>query len=197
MGRPIHCAAAIGSFEIVKELVKAGAKLNARDSYGQTEMYSAASSGNGDLIAFLSKSGSRGNVLDCEKGTPLHILAMYSGVSDAVRALIRVGANIDHRNGFGKTALHYAVEQNNVKVAKALIDAGANVNLKDNMGRTPLHEAYNFEAKRIAALLEKRGAKNEGPGKIEVSSEEAEKILAKLGVLKKRPAKKKKAGRRG
>ena len=50
------------------------------------------------------------------------------------RILIR-GADINYRNKFGKTALHYAVEEGLDEIyIKFLLGRGANPQLEDSMG---------------------------------------------------------------
>lgn len=52
------------------------------------------------------------------------------GSYDNVKFLLENGALVDYKNAFGKTALFYAVEYNNLEVAKLLIENGANINQK-------------------------------------------------------------------
>lgn len=63
---------------------------------------------------------------------------------DAVRAgdlaqvrLVAGNADLEARDGQGRTALLLATHANDVEIAKALIDAGANVNAKDSIKDTP------------------------------------------------------------
>lgn len=46
----------------------------------------------------------------------------------ALPALLKAGATVDYRNGFGKTALFYAVERDDPALVRQLLDAGANPN---------------------------------------------------------------------
>lgn len=56
----------------------------------------------------------------------------------------------------GYTALHDAIWQNNVEVAKVLIDAGANLTLKAHSGETPLDFARAKHASQIVAMIEQK-----------------------------------------
>ena len=47
---------------------------------------------------------------------------------EAVRALIKAGADVKAKNAKERTPLMEAVKQNNVEIVRILIEAGANVN---------------------------------------------------------------------
>jgi len=54
-----------------------------------------------------------------------------------VRLLIEAGADVNLKNKYGDTLLHY--QTTNERVARVLIKAGANVNLRTYLNQTPLH----------------------------------------------------------
>jgi ankyrin repeat protein len=81
------------------------------------------------------------------------------GGGEVVRALARVGANLDAQDGVKHcTALHMAARRGNVEVAEALLDCGANLEAHDSRGETPLRRAVNCRKISLVALLLKRGA---------------------------------------
>jgi hypothetical protein len=69
--------------------------------------------------------------------TPL-FCAVESGSSDAVRTLIRLGANVDQPNSVGNTPLADAVQWDLYDAAEILLDNGADINAVNNRGDTPL-----------------------------------------------------------
>lgn len=91
-----------------------------------------------------------------------------------MRSLIGRGARVDYENGFGKTALYYAIQDNDLASAKYLVEAGADVNHRyrtpdkgdwdcayaiEGTARTPLmHAAQHADAAMLNLLLRK-GAK--------------------------------------
>jgi ankyrin repeat protein len=70
--------------------------------------------------------------------------------------LIRNGADVNRRDSFGYSALHYA---SNYGTCKALLDAGAKVNALGGINATPLDvvDSYNLEV--IILLIEHGGRK--------------------------------------
>lgn len=81
----------------------------------------------------------------------------------AIESLIEKGTNINARNCYGWTSLHYAALVGNVEVAKLLfINKKANVNERDSYGRTPLYYAVMSNNKKaIEFLIEKEANVNE------------------------------------
>src|SRR5215813_13607120 len=56
----------------------------------------------------------------------------------AVNALLKLHSNVNAKTPDGTTAIHWAVNQDDVAIAKALVDAGANVKATNDYGMTPL-----------------------------------------------------------
>jgi len=81
--------------------------------------------------------------------------AAMHGNRDAVRALLKDGADVNTATGDGMTALHYAVVRHDVDLAKMLLYAGANVKATTRIGGyTPLLIASREgDAPMIDALL--------------------------------------------
>lgn len=82
--------------------------------------------------------------------------AVRRGDADAVRTLLRDGADVNASAGDGMTALHWAADGGEVEIAAILIAAGANVDAVTRLGDyTPVHLASRQgTASLIEALLE-------------------------------------------
>ena len=110
-----------GHIDIIRALIKAGAKVDSFTRWGRMH-----------------------EDLNFSSATPLHVAAM-AGRPEIVRLLIEAGKDINgyldfrnHRNYH--TALSLALEENpNQEVAKLLIQAGADVNAVNWREKTPLH----------------------------------------------------------
>jgi ankyrin repeat protein len=81
-----------------------------------------------------------------------------------IQHLIDLGVNVNARDRFGWTPLHYAARTKNpaadpslsTACVKLLIDAGADVNAKDKDGVTPMHRSifkYPWNVEMIEVLL--------------------------------------------
>ena len=70
-----------------------------------------------------------------------------------VKSLLSKGADVNAKDKFGWTALHFATAQGSEEVARHLIAGAADVNAKDRRGRTPLDLAQKAENKEMVDLL--------------------------------------------
>ena len=82
--------------------------------------------------------------------------AARRGDAEAVRSLLRGGADVNASEGDGMTALHWAADAGHVEIAHILLYAGANVEAATRLGDyTPLHlAARQGHGRLIYALLE-------------------------------------------
>src|SRR6266536_5309889 len=80
--------------------------------------------------------------------------AAMAGDKQAVRALLARKANVNAPQVDGTTALHWAVQSNDLATAELLIKNGANVSAANNATATPLLlAAVNGNAAMIEMLL--------------------------------------------
>ena len=85
--------------------------------------------------------------------------AAMRGDREAVRALLKQGADVSAPHGDGMTALHWAAERGDAATAEMLIYAGANVAAVTRIGQyTPLHLASEAGSAPVAQALLKAGA---------------------------------------
>src|SRR6186997_1344195 len=101
------------------------------------------------LSAFLAAAASP---------TPVADSAMR-GDRDALRELLKSGADVGAAQGDGMTALHWAAERGDAAMADMLVYAGANVAAVTRIGQyTPLHLASRSGSASVVAALLKAGA---------------------------------------
>jgi ankyrin repeat protein len=81
--------------------------------------------------------------------------AAERGDVEAVRALVKQGADVNAAQGDGMTALHWAAVNGNAEMAEVLVAAGASTAASTRLGRyTPLHLASERgNAAVVSALL--------------------------------------------
>jgi hypothetical protein len=116
----LHVAAQSGNLEIIELLVKAGAKINAKDRRGRTPILMIDSDEEETAIKIFKLFISKGADVD---------------VPDP-----------DERE---MTLLMKACESDSLEGVKILLEAGANPNLKDDDGETPLMKTKSEEIKDL------------------------------------------------
>ena len=85
--------------------------------------------------------------------------AAMKGDRDAVRALLKQGADVSAAKGDGMTALHFAAERGDAAMTEMLVYAGANVAAVTRIGHyTPLHVASRAGNPAVVQALLKAGA---------------------------------------
>ncbi|GAB6029692.1 hypothetical protein CHUAL_005416 [Chamberlinius hualienensis] len=93
-----------------------------------------------EKISKLCSKGMDPNFHCPENGeTPLTLAICHKSCKKIILALANGGAHLDFRTRDGVTALHRAVEKNNIEAIKTLLDLGASPNYKDCKGLTPLY----------------------------------------------------------
>ena len=82
------------------------------------------------------------------------ILSIPTQHIDIIKLLLdNCRANVKYTDGFGRRAIHVAVETKNVDVLKLILRAGSPVNVPNNEGKSPLHLACENGSEEIAELL--------------------------------------------
>ncbi|XP_077372821.1 protein phosphatase 1 regulatory subunit 12A isoform X2 [Festucalex cinctus] len=115
--------------------------------------------------------------------------ACSAGDREEVAALLRQGADINHANVDGLTALHQACIDENAEMVQFLVESGSTVNTGDNEGWTPLHAAASCGFIQIAKYLIEHGAhvgavNSEGELPLDVATEDPMERLLKAEIKK-------------
>ncbi|CAI5664015.1 unnamed protein product [Oreochromis niloticus] len=135
-----------------------------------------------------SGSGTRRAKVRFAQGA-VFMAACSAGDREEVAALLRQGADINHANVDGLTALHQACIDENAEMVQFLVENGSDVNRGDNEGWTPLHAAASCGFIQIAKYLIEHGAhvgavNSEGELPLDVATEDAMERLLKAEIKK-------------
>ena len=138
-------AAANNRNPVVATLLKVGADVKARDSFGGTALMKAASSNHEiEVVTTLLDAGSDLGA-STEYGVTAFLAASANNTNPGiVTALLKAGANVESPNKDGTTALMAAAGSNqNPEVISTLLKAGADPKAVDREGKT----AFNYAQK--------------------------------------------------
>ena len=144
--------------DVVKVLVEAGADIYTKDSDGRSPLHWASEEGALDVMKTLVEAGADVRATDNNADT-CFTLAAYFGQTETVRYLVGLpGVEVNHRDNYNETALHWAAEKEYTDMVQVLLDAGADIDIKNNDGRSPLHWASEGGALDVVKMLVRAGA---------------------------------------
>src|SRR4051812_25040329 len=111
-------------------------------------------------------------------GRPPLVDTARNGDRDALRALLRKGADVNAAEADGSTALHWASYRDDVESADLLLRSGARVNAANDLGVTPLWTASQNGSVAMVSRLLRAGA---DPNAALLSGETALMVAARSG----------------
>lgn len=126
----LHWAAYQQDAELVRALLKAGAKPAVQNQFGSTPLMEAATVGHTQIIRQLLKAGADVESPNFEGQTALMAVARTGNV-EAARLLLRAGAKPDARENWGgQTAIMWAAARRHPEMIRLLARSGADVNAR-------------------------------------------------------------------
>jgi len=136
---PLHHAARSTDPSVAALLCNAGAEIAARNRDGVTPLGMACACGNWPLAKFLIEHGARP---EDAQAAPALLFAAGTVTDDTagIELLLRHKAQVNSRDGNGRSALHEAALHGHVGIIQALLAAGADADTADAEGRSPLLE---------------------------------------------------------
>lgn len=154
-------AAKANDVPLVRELIRRGGNVNAKDALQDSAFLYAGAEGFNEVLGLTLAAGADVASTNRYGGTAL-IPASEHGHVDTVRILIDAGVPVNHVNNLGWTAMQEAILLNSggprqQEVVRLLLAAGADPEIRDPEGRTALRNAERLGFTEVANLLRHRG----------------------------------------
>ena len=149
-------AAESGNLVLLRSLLEHNLDLEHTDNFGENALMVALRCGNRSVAECLLKIACEDvKIIDNDGATLLHKAAWGNLPELANVLLLEHNMDIDSKDYAGRTALHVAAYQGNIRILKYLLEHAANVNAVDNEGKTPIFSgAYDGNFKTVKLLCE-------------------------------------------
>lgn len=121
--------------EVAEILINSGVSIDT----GLTPLIASISIKHIPLISFFIKKGA----VMYENNRLAIIEAAHTNNEEIINLVLSAGADINTKDRFGNTALHFAVDFGNEEVISLLIHKGANVNVKNLDNVTPFYRLFS------------------------------------------------------
>ncbi|NGX58189.1 MAG: Phosphocholine transferase AnkX [Chlamydiae bacterium] len=131
---PLHIVAKSGHVSLVKQLLKAKAYINAKDSNGRTSLMLASIEGHCQVVERLLKHKAKTEKHDFSGKTALY-LAVENGKLDVAQILLDHHADVEAPTRSGRTQFYFAAKYGDDTVMDYFISHGANINACDHFAR--------------------------------------------------------------
>lgn len=168
----LNLAASYGAEQAVKNYLEAGDDVDTISGQRElTPLHCALAEGHLSIAEILLYKRANSNAVCDRRWSPLCYAAEY-GNEQAIRLLIRYGADLDASHGYGadlditnryaypdvvdlnnETPLHIASRRANYNALSALLENGALVEARDIRGRKPLHVIGNSTKDKEKSLF--------------------------------------------
>ncbi|EHK96585.1 putative Ankyrin repeat domain-containing protein 50 [Glarea lozoyensis 74030] len=158
-GTALHAASERGHENVVKLLLKTGAKVNATDIDGGTALHRASWNGHLVVVQLLldAKADVKARYSYGFREGSKSPSRDSSGEEVVVRLLMEKGAEVAAKYYQGGTALHWAAWSGHEEVVRLLLEKGADFTARDSLGETPLSAATKGVYDAMVAHLREKG----------------------------------------
>jgi ankyrin repeat protein len=147
--------------DLIRDLIRAGADLSAKNKEGRTPAELAAINENWAVLKILAETAKTEKFLfnkDTYNYGKALVMAEYFGKDDIADALLAAGASVNEKDDKGNTALHYAALHEHFNIVQQCIVKKSNINAVNHEGNTALHMAFLKGNRDIVEYLIKQGA---------------------------------------
>ncbi|XP_059171171.1 ankyrin-3-like [Physella acuta] len=124
--------------DVLKILLSSFLDLNIRNKKSETPLLFAIKYNHNSAAAkILLKYTKNVNLSDIDQTTPL-MFAVQRSFTDIIIQLLKQGADVNHRDKYDNTAVHYSAKTGNFEHFKMMALAGADIALPNKNNETPL-----------------------------------------------------------
>ena len=133
-------AAAAGDAQAVRDLLRRGANIEARDDRGRSPLLLATHAAAIEAARVLIEAGADVNAMDDISDSP-YLYAGAEGPLEILRMTLEHGADLASVNRYGGTALIPAAHHGHVDIVRELLGTGIDIDHVNYLGWTALLEA--------------------------------------------------------
>lgn len=143
-----------GSLGVFKELIKAGAKTDIRNTERRTLLHIALNNERREIVNYLMDEGLVDAKSRDKYGYTVLLYAIENKYRETIDKLLEMGADPNATNEKGRCAISIAIDNGDEESYKKLIAAGAEIGVDNDF----LHKAFDKEMNYVAQDLLTRGA---------------------------------------
>jgi ankyrin repeat protein len=145
--------------KLCRQLLAAGAQVEARDRTGKTPLiHSSMASNSRCAVEVLLQGGAKAGAVDDQGRTPLHYAVQVEYNGSTVKQLLDRGASTVAVDNEGNTPLHLAIGKGKYRedapVVELLLQHKADVTLRNKAGETPLERAVRLGNDSVITVLQ-------------------------------------------
>ncbi|KAK9870240.1 hypothetical protein WA026_006325 [Henosepilachna vigintioctopunctata] len=140
---PLHVACMNSNHHCIEVILYFKPKINIRNNVFRTPLFIFINNPprNDYILDELLDAGANPDIPDANGYSPLHALALQEATEKTrtfARLLVDYKANVNSKNKFKETPIHFAVETRNIGLIEVLLEYGASINIPDVNGRTAM-----------------------------------------------------------
>ncbi|KAL4141086.1 hypothetical protein PRNP1_014208 [Phytophthora ramorum] len=150
---PLHLAVITEEIDVVKELLAAGATLDAVDADGQTPLLQACLGGQLKIVRLLLDAGANPSHQNKQAHSPLHYLSAFCRDRQLLRDIIANGADVNAKSMKLNTPMHFAAMNGNEVATQVLLEHGASASVINEDRRSVVYLAKKWRHRSVEDLV--------------------------------------------